>query len=165
MLKNIIAVYEKINTGAAIGVGLLIIFTMLAVTADVVGRYFLGRPIGWVLEITEYCLLYIPFLGAAWLLKKNGHVRIDVVLRLFSEKKQNTINIFTSILGAATCFFAGYYGTAATIDHFKRGLIDTKILEMPKYIILIVIPFGFISLSIEFVIIAFEQIKNRKLLK
>jgi TRAP-type C4-dicarboxylate transport system permease small subunit len=162
VLKKSLDLFEKINNCAAIVVGLIIIFTMLAVTADVIGRYFLGRPIGWVLEITEYCLLYIPFLGAAWLLKKDGHVRIDVVLRIFNEKHQNYINIFTSFLGAATCLFAGYYGAAATIDHFRRGLIDTKILEMPKYIILIVIPFGFISLSIEFVISAFELLKNRE---
>ena len=44
---------------------------MLSVCLEVFLRYFLNRPQVWVIELSEYALLYITFLSAAWVLKSD----------------------------------------------------------------------------------------------
>jgi hypothetical protein len=51
--------------------GILLAFSALSVAMAIVSRYFFNRPWGWVVEISEYILLYITFLVSARVLKKS----------------------------------------------------------------------------------------------
>ncbi len=65
---------------------------------NVIGRY-LGKIIGEnltsnsLLELQWYIFDLIFFLGAAYALKHNSHVRVDVLYKDFSTKKKAIINI------------------------------------------------------------------------
>ena len=69
---KVTGIFDSIMSSLYVLAGVLVIFVMLAVSFDVTMRYFLGNPQGWVLTITEVMLLYITFLGTAWLLKRYG---------------------------------------------------------------------------------------------
>ena len=56
----------------------LIILVMLLVGMEIVLRYG-GSPMAWAFEVTEYCLLFITFLGTAWVLRNERHVTMDLV--------------------------------------------------------------------------------------
>jgi TRAP-type C4-dicarboxylate transport system permease small subunit len=131
---------------------IMIIFTMLLVSAEVVMRYFLRRPIAWDVEITEYLLLYITFLAAAWVLKREGHVRIDILLNRLTPRSQAMLGIITSILGILICGALVWYGTLVTWDHFLRQVTYARsLLEVPYYPILAIIPVGSLLLMLQFV--------------
>ena len=115
---------------------------MLAIFADVTLRYFLDRPITWAFEATEYSLLYITFLGTAWLLKREGHVKLDLVLNWLEPRAQTYLNVITSILLAIVCLFLVWYGAHATWDNFQRGVLSVKYYSLPKFAFLAVIPVG-----------------------
>ncbi len=68
--------------------GILCILVMLGVSADVVGRYFLKSPILGMDDAAQIIILYIVFLGSAWVLKVRGHINMDVVLQLIGLKSQ-----------------------------------------------------------------------------
>ena len=59
-----------ISLSALMFIGAAILaFLMLAVCWDVVARTIVGKPLIWLLEFTEYGLLYMTFLCTAWVLK------------------------------------------------------------------------------------------------
>ena len=122
---------------------------MLCVSADVILRSVLNRPITWVNEGTEYSLLYITFLGAAWLLKKEGHVRVDIVLNRLEPRTRGILNVVTSVILAVVCFLLVWYGTQSTLDNFQRGILSVRYYELPKFAFLAVIPLGSLLLFIE----------------
>ncbi|MFC2013938.1 TRAP transporter small permease subunit [Chloroflexota bacterium] len=140
--------------------GCLILFIMLAIGFDVVLRYFLNRPIIWVGEISEYTLLYITFLATAWLLRREGHVRMDIVLRRLTPKTQSLVNLITSLVGAIICMAIVLYGTQTTWSHFQRGLFIPTHLEPPKFILLLIIPLGSFLLFIEFIRRAYSHLES-----
>ncbi len=78
----------------------ILMFLMLSVCADVILRYFFNRPQAWVAEISEYLLLYITFLGAAWVLKNEGHVIVDVLVAQVSPKARAVLGVISSVIGA-----------------------------------------------------------------
>ena len=132
-------------------VGLLLLFAMLAVSADVVGRYFLNTPIGWVLEITEYILLYTPFLGMAWLVRRaEGHVRIDLIVKALPPRIQVILNLLVAVIAAVFCAVAAWYAAETTWDHYLRSVETYGIYPIPKWIVLIVIAAGFAFTAVEF---------------
>jgi len=100
--------------------------------------------------MSENSLLFILFLGAGWLLAKEGHVKVDVLLSQLNPKGQALVNAITSILGAIICLVIVWYGIQCTWDHFQRGVLAHTALELPVAPILAIIPVGSFMLFIQF---------------
>lgn len=154
----ILAVYDRIVATCAAIVGILILSTVLLVTADVAGRYFFAEPIEWALELTEYFLLCVPFLGMAWLIRRaEGHVRIDLLLDALPPRGQMALNLTSSILATLTCGFAAYFAIETTLDHYNRSVLTYGIYPIPKFVPISVIAIGLVLATIEFMRKAIEE--------
>lgn len=132
----------------ASGVILVIFFS---IGTEIFMRYFLNRPQIWPVEITEYAMLYLTFLGAAWLLREEGHVKLDVLFVLLKPRNQALLNSLTSILGIIVFSVLLFYGTWGTWLHYQKGLRTFSVMELLKWPFLIVIPFGSLLLLIQFI--------------
>lgn len=128
----------------------ILMFLMLSVCADVILRYFFNRPQAWIAEISEYLLLYITFLGAAWVLKNEGHVTVDVLVSLASPKTRAVFGVISSVIGAFVFLVVFWFGTLETLDLFKRGVHNPSVLEFPKAPLVAIIPFGSLFFMIQF---------------
>lgn len=139
----------------------LIVFTMLSITWEVfVARFLLDRPQMWVVEISEYSLLFITFLGTAWVLKRDGHVKMDLVLTRLNPRAQLVMNTITSTVGAIICLALTWYGARATWNAFQLGLYVMSILEPPRAVIFAIIPIGCFLLSIQFLRIIYGYVRR-----
>jgi C4-dicarboxylate transporter DctQ subunit len=129
----------------------IIVYLMLSVCADVIMRYFLNQPQAWIPEISEYLLLYVTFLGAAWVLKNEGHVIVDILLTHVSPKTNAVLGVISSIIGIFVCLIIFWFGTIETLYHLKRGVLNPSILEFPKAPLLAIIPFGSFFFMLQFI--------------
>ena len=139
-----------IDLTAVLGAVVLAGITLL-VGSDVIMRYFFNRPIGNAFEISEHSLVFITFLVAPWVLKKDQHVKMDGILRHFDKKNQLLINIITSFIGSIVCLILFIYGIQGTWDYFQRGLSFPGGMRIKQYPILSVIVLSYIMLSIQFI--------------
>jgi TRAP-type C4-dicarboxylate transport system permease small subunit len=130
---------------------IIIVFTMLAVIYEVAMRYFIDRPTFWVLEVVEWCLVWITFLSAAWVLKEDRHVTMDIVVAGLNPKARIVLGVITSAIGALICLTMTFYGAQVVYDHFARGVVEAKVLKAPKAPLLVIIPAGFFLLFIQFI--------------
>ncbi len=122
--------------------GILLLFVTVGTCVDVILRYSFNRPVHWMLEITEYAMLYIPFLGAAFVLKEDGHIRIDLVITFFSERLRGWMNVITSLVGGVVMGIYTWFGAQVTLDYFRRGVPALESLKTPMFLILMIIPIG-----------------------
>jgi TRAP-type C4-dicarboxylate transport system permease small subunit len=143
----------------ASGLSLVIFFSTCI---ELFMRYFFNRPQIWAVEVTEYTMLYITFLGAAWLLREEGHVKIDLLLSFLAPRSQAFLNSITSLLGAVVCSVIAFYGSWSTWLHYQKGLTTFSAMELLKWPFLIVIPFGSLLLLIQFVRSVFSYWKKFK---
>ena len=150
LVRKLSNFFDRVLVVMTILAGILLIFSLLSINMEVASRYFLGRPMGWVTEISEYTLLYITFLAAAWVLKREGHVRMDIVLDRLSPRTQSMLNVFTSGMSAIVCFILSWYGVKVTWELFQTAYFTPTILELPKFIIVAIIFIGSILLLIQF---------------
>lgn len=152
VLRKITRIFEHTNNLLAFIAGVIIIFTMAAVTYEVVMRYFLNRPTLWVVEVSGYSLLFITFLGAAWVLRRGGHVRIDLLINRLKPRNQVRLSIITSIMAAIICLVIAWYSGRVTWISFQTDYLSPTELRFPLFIILFIIPVGSFLLFIQFLI-------------
>jgi len=150
--------------GFLAGIGMVLLtLMMLAVCWEVVTRYFLGKGTIWVIEFSEYTMLYMTFLGTAWLLRKEGHVEMDIVTITLSLRAQRILKIGTSVVAGLLCIVLMWSGAEVALDHLMRGLHQPTLLAPPDFPLFAIIPVGFFLLSIQFLRRAYNHLVVKEL--
>jgi TRAP-type C4-dicarboxylate transport system permease small subunit len=134
------------------------------VGADITLRYLFLRPLGWVKEISEYILVVLGFLVAAWILKDDGHVKMDLVLTKVSPKAQTLMNIVTSTISTIVVLVITWFSVRVTLQFYQTKLVAPTVLEPQKWILLTPIFLGALLLAIQFVRRTFHLINQWKTL-
>lgn len=146
-LLRILAAGENI---AAAGATLLFVGMTVSICAEVLLRYGFNSPISWVVEISEYSLLWITFLGGSWVLRNGGHVRVDILLQYLSPAALRVCGIFSSAAGALTSAILLGFGAHATYSAMMRGAFKPTGIDVPTWMVIVVIPTGGLLLTLRF---------------
>jgi C4-dicarboxylate transporter, DctQ subunit len=148
-VKNMGTVFDRFVNWLAVFAGILLIFMMFLVDSEVTIRQF-GQATSWTEEVASYALLFILFLGAAWLLREDGYVSFDILYDRLSPRAKAVLNIATSIFGMLLWLVVTAYALVVTIEQFQMGLYVPTLLQPPTYILLAIIPLSGITLIIQF---------------
>ena len=147
---KISSIFDHTITVGGTLAGVLLVVLMLVVSVKVVFRYVLHEGLVGIDQISGMSLLYITFLGAAWVLKRGGHVTIDILSVRLNPETQRWLSIITSIVGAVVCLILTWYGTMEALNSWQKGIMTAKELEIPRAISTAIIPVGSFFLSIQF---------------
>jgi TRAP-type C4-dicarboxylate transport system permease small subunit len=143
---------SRINLAAAWLAAAMIFLMMAVITFAVAMRFLFNQPVTWVVEATSYLLLYITFLGTAWLLEQDGHVEVDLITGALAPRQRALLKAATSACGAVASVVLAWKGTAVTLDYFTRKVTVIGILNIPQYLLMVIIPVGASLLFLQFVL-------------
>jgi len=157
---RVLRVFDRIiDIGGAIA-AVLLIAVMLATTVKVIFRYGLREGLIGVDQISGTILLYIAMLGAAWVLRRNEHVTIDLLLSHVGPRTRWLLTVVSALAGVAVCLIVTVFGTLEVIDSIRTGVRIPAEIEMPRAVNLIVIPIGFLLLALQFLRQAVDLLKG-----
>jgi C4-dicarboxylate transporter DctQ subunit len=152
-------IFDNVLTVAAYSSGFIIILMMLSISYEVVMRYFFTAPTTWAIDFSGYMQHALILLGAAWVLKNNGHTRIDIVLNRFQGKKRSILNLFTFSISLVACAIFFWKGLEATWGAYQRGDFLYREVEIPSAPLLAFFPLGFLMLCIQFAREIYKQLR------
>lgn len=158
------AIFDHINGSLFWLAAILVVFAEFAVCYDVVMRYFLNRPTMWVGEITANILVWFTFLGTAWLLRNEGHVKIDVLVTQLRPRVQAIINSITYILCAIACLAVAWYAGQVVWGQFQTGVHTHTLLGLPMWPLYVIIPISLFLLFIQFLRNSYKYLTEWRLL-
>jgi C4-dicarboxylate transporter DctQ subunit len=156
--------FDRINILMVIIAAILIVGLTFIVGADITLRYCFNMPLGWVKEISEYILVFLGFLVAPWILKQEGHVKMDLVLNHFSLRSQRTMNIITSVISMIVALTVWWFSLRVTVDFYRTELLTPSVLELPKWVLMTPILLGAFLLAIQFMRRAYSFVRMGKAL-
>jgi TRAP-type C4-dicarboxylate transport system permease small subunit len=140
------------------GVSCAIIFLMmLTVNTDVLMRYVFNQPIIWAQEFCEYGLVYLTFLGTAYLLRNGKHIRMGLVYDQLKTRARALVESIFSLIGAVVAGLLVWYGIITVMDYAHRGIASYSILQIPQSPILAIIPIGCFLFLLQSLITAYEN--------
>lgn len=143
--------YRGLLQTCAVIAALLLGATALAVTGDVVARNVGLGTLPWILEVSEYVLPLATFLVAPWLLARNEHVRLDVLLTALPAPLARALAWVGDFLGLAVCAVFVIYGARAIASSAQQGSLVIKSIVFPEWWLYAPVPVCFFLLAIEFV--------------
>jgi TRAP-type transport system small permease protein len=122
----------------------------LAVTLDVVMRNVGLGTIAWVNEVSEYSLPVATLLVAPWLLHRNEHVRLDVLLIAVPRRVSLVLERCCDAIGIAICAVFVWYSVRLILDSSRIGSMVVKTLAIPEWWQYALVPVCFSLLAVEF---------------
>jgi tripartite ATP-independent transporter DctM subunit len=122
-LERILTVLTRV----ANGVGSSILLGMVLLMAvNVALRYLLRQPLKGTVELEEFMLVTVVFLGLAYTAVKKGHVRVDFLVSRFPKPIQALINAITVLMSIGLCALVVWrsitYGLESWI-HQKQSVL------------------------------------------
>lgn len=126
--------------GAVVG-GVFTGVMTIIVGYAVVGRYVFNRPIGWSEEISMYLMVWAVFLGAAYTLKEDAHIGVDILIsRLKPETKKIFLNFhyLVGIILFSILLYKGIEMVALSLKMDSRSIA----IDFPLYIAHLAVPVG-----------------------
>lgn len=122
-------------------------FMMLLTMADVLLRKTTSRSILGTVEVTEFMMVILVFFGLAQTEVFNGHVKVDLIMRRFSERVQGMVDAITQF----TCFLLFGLATWSTFVYssaMKASKEVTQDLWIPKYPFIYIVAAGWALLGL-----------------
>ncbi len=110
-IQRIIQFIDSIGEWSGRIVSWLIIPLVFGLTYEVIARYGFGAPTVWAFDVAYMLYGSLFMLGATYTLKKNGHIRTDMLYERWSPRKQGWVNaisyLFLFFPGMIFFFIAG----------------------------------------------------------
>jgi TRAP-type C4-dicarboxylate transport system permease small subunit len=157
-------ILDHMNTIMVILSAVFLLGLTFIVGADITLRYLFLRPLGWVKEVSEYILVALGFLVAAWILKDDGHVKMDLVVSKVSPKTQTLMNIITSAISTLVVLVIALFSARVTLQFYQTRLVAATVLEPQKWILLTPVFLGALLLAIQFLRRTFNLVNRWKTL-
>ena len=150
MLDRARRLFSLVNLACAI-LGAALLFGIATIVCfEVLGRA-LGAPSRlWVIEVSEYALLFITFLGAPYLLEKNRHVVLDLVLNSLSAGPFRVARAFNATVGLLLCLVLTWIGIDVVLDQFVTGTREVTVMRPQSWWITAAMPLGTGLMGLQF---------------
>lgn len=139
---------DSIGTLFGLAIGGIAVCMAMDITVRALGLG--GFP--WLVELTEYLLYAGSFLAAPWLLRHDGHVRVDVIAHAFAGPAGARFHRTIDAVGAAISGCLAWYGSVAVVDAWRTGAMQYKTWTVPEWLLLSPIPIACLLLLLEFAV-------------
>ncbi|TWI31242.1 TRAP transporter small permease [Paracoccus sulfuroxidans] len=149
-MRGLERAYDRlINTMGWIA-GSILILLMLATVLKVALRLFFGHGLLGIDQISGIMMVWMTFLGAAWVLREGGHVAVDILTSNLTGNTARVAALIAAVTGTIVCLAVAWFGFQAVITSLRRGVVVAAELEIPRAVNLIPIPFGALLMGLEF---------------
>ena len=134
----------------------------LFVVYEVFVRYVLNDPTKWVIQGSEYGLVYLAFLAAGPVLRDGGHTKMTIILERLGPRNSRYLDAFTSVVGLAVCAVFSWQTTTRIMESIARDATYKEGFAISQAAIWWVMPFAFMTMGLQFIRLFMEQMYNIK---
>jgi TRAP-type mannitol/chloroaromatic compound transport system permease small subunit len=142
---------DRFNQFLGKAAGIMILLSCIVSAVNALLRYSLDISNNWPLELQWYLFAAAVMLGAAYTLKRNEHVRVDLIYSQLSDRGRLYIDLFGLIvfLLPACLLFAWLSWTTLFYPSWLVSEHSLNAGGLLRYPIKFVVPFGFFMLSLQ----------------
>lgn len=132
-------------------IGLLGAAGLLIYLTQIVGRY-VTTEIDFSMgeELTVYIIIWAAFLTASLLVREDGHVRADLLLRMLRPEQQRWVEIANCAIALGFCLGLTWYGWLLSSDSFELGEVSNTALGFPLWIYYAALPVSAALMSMRY---------------
>ena len=142
--------FDRVLNACAAVAALILAAIVIGIALNVVLRNAFGAPIYGLLDMVEYGLLLVTFLGAPWVLSQSAHVVVDLVTGALPPAQARLLARLMAIVGLLASLVMIWYAFEAAQTSYQRGSMIRTAFIIPEWWVLSVMPFAFCLIAAEF---------------
>lgn len=130
-----------VNSTALVSGALTFIIALLAIF-EIVMRYVLNSPTSWSLNTSQYLLIWLFFMGAAYAFQERGHVAVDMFLHLADKIDKSgkrivrRVIVIIGLIISIAYIALLMYGTTQLLEKaLKYGQMSDMMPNIPIWIL------------------------------
>ncbi|HEY3793377.1 MAG TPA: TRAP transporter small permease [Bradyrhizobium sp.] len=124
-------------------VGLLGLIALVIGLLQVIGRYIdPAQAISYAEEVIVYLIIWAIMIVSSQLVRRDGHVRPDLVLRLLSPRWLRIMEIFNCLVAIVFCGALVWYGWEIVDISLLINETSSTDLQFPMWIYYLALPVG-----------------------
>jgi len=147
--------YDALINGLAGFAGLLIAAMCALIAWDVIARNLGLQPPASTVALTEYGLLYFTMAAAPWLVRRRGHIVVEIIYQRLPNRLRGLADRVVTGLCALICVSVAVLAGVLTAEAAARGEIDVRSLDAPRWSLFIPLTVGFGLMAIEYMRLLF----------
>ena len=138
---------ERIEA-TALGFAALLVMGLVAITAaDVVGRYFLNRALGWAYDGALVLMVGLGFVALAAVQRRNGHVSVQIIHKLLPLPLRRLAAGLHLAVGGGAFGVIAWANAVYSLNAWRSGWVYGGLGFIPTWI-----PYSFITLGSLFLV-------------
>lgn len=123
----------------------------LGITTDILVRGFNIGSLPWMIEVVEYALVAVTFLGAPWVLKHSAHVSVDILVENLPPAARRALEVTANLIGVGVASVIFYYGLKSTLELYRLDTKIFRILTIKEWWLFALVPISCAAMIIEFI--------------
>lgn len=121
----------------------LLAFQVVSVSVEILSRYLFNLSFSVITPLNEWSLVYLTFLGAAWLQREGGHTADDSIVQMLPQWVNWASQRLGWILAVASCAILTWFGALMTWENAMNNTYDFfKLPGVPIALVYAIIPLG-----------------------
>jgi len=128
------------------------------ISLQVFMRHIMSSSLSWSEELARFCFIWLVYIGISYGVKKQRHIKVDVLLLILKDKQKLIINIVANILFLTFAIFAVIYGYRISQQLLGFGQTSAG-LKVPMGLVYMATPVGMGLTSIRIVQQLIKQFK------
>ncbi len=155
-MQPTMTIWDRIETAL---VGTLGALAMLVGLAQVIGRYFFPAfAITWAEEVIVYLIIWGVMIISSQLVRTDGHVRPDLVLRALPPGAQRWVEALNCIVALAFCGGMIWYGWDIVTSSWELDEHSSTGLAFPMWLYYAALPTGGLLMFARYLIRLFRYL-------
>jgi TRAP-type C4-dicarboxylate transport system permease small subunit len=149
--QSYIRTVERISRGLGLLSVALLIAAMVVVCQLIFMRYVFRAPTIWHTDFVVYAATASIFLGAPYVLLTKGHVGIDVIDMVLSDRTKRVFHFVGGLLGLAFCAAMFVASMIYFLEALHGGWETPGVWKIPLWMPTLPMPVGFGLLTLQYI--------------
>ena len=156
-MQKLIKIFEKAEENFY---AFIILGGTILLFVNVILRYVFNSGIIWSEELVRYAIIWLTFFSIGYGVRKDTHVKIDILHYYLPKKANKALNIIVEIMSAIFCTSMARYSLDVMLQQFNSGQL-TPSLQIPFYTITLSLPVGFTIAALRYLESAYRKAEEK----
>lgn len=149
-VSKLVSAVDRISyVGGGISGMVLLAAIAVLIILEIVLRFVFNTSTLLCEEYSSYFFVGFVYLAAADTLRTDSHIKINMVVRRLSPKRQLVLSRFISLLNLPVFVILSWRGWHIVLDNYRYDVLAATVISTPLYIPMLVIPLGFTILAMQ----------------
>jgi TRAP-type C4-dicarboxylate transport system permease small subunit len=150
---------NRLSEAAGYLSALALVAATAAVVHGVLSRYLFGNPTVWQTEVSIYLLIFVTFVGAAYGLKNQAHVGVDLLVERLPDRSRLVVRLVTAVLALVVVAVVVWTAGVTWWEAYEGGFRSPTAFRAPLSVVYAILPLGMLLVACQYVAFIIEGVQ------